>query len=574
MNDAPTMLDLGGGVRLERGVPCRLRDGVALYSDHYYPPGAERAPTLLMRQPYGRDIASTVVYRHPAWFARAGYNVVIQDVRGRGDSEGEFYPFRHEAQDGFDTVQWVAARPECDGQVGMYGFSYQGSTQLLAAVEQPPALRCIAPAMTAADLYEGWFYQGGVLRLAAALGWGTQMLKGDARRAGCREAGAALEAAWASLRGEYHRLPSADAACLRDYPGMTNYVRDWVSHREPGNYWAALDISTRYERILVPTLHVSGWYDLYGQGSVDGYAALRARAGSDFARRHQYLVAGPWVHIPWGEKVGEADLGTDACLDTDGLLLRWFNHWLKGSGEWENEPRARIFVLGANAWRGAEQFPAAIQEHVFHLCSDGDANSRKGGGRLLDRVPAGPAPPDIFVDDPEVPVLAPGGPEASPGAFDQAKLELGNNLLVYTSPPLAEALEICGRPRLSFHASTSAAPADFTGKLVRVEPSGRAWFICLGYARSTALFGSGYQPDRVHRWELPLDATACRFQPGERVRLEIASSAFPLFERHPNSDVPPILAVPSDWNRSTQIVWHDAARPATLSLPLAEPTHP
>src|SRR5450432_3028760 len=133
----------GSGVHLERGVACPLSDGTTLYSDHYYPPadgpgGGTRHPTLLMRQPYGRDIASTVVYAHPVWFASHGYNVVIQDVRGRGDSEGEFYPFRHERRDGAETLAWLLTRPESNGKVGMYGFSYQGVTQLLAAAERPP----------------------------------------------------------------------------------------------------------------------------------------------------------------------------------------------------------------------------------------------------------------------------------------------------------------------------------------------------------------------------------------------------------------------------------------------------
>ena len=178
MSDAGKV-DMGGGVLLERHVPCRLSDGVTLYSDHYYPPGYSLGggvqPTLLMRQPYGRDIASTVVYAHPAWFARQGYNVVIQDVRGRGDSEGDFYPFRHEARDGAETIAWLRTRPESNGSIGMYGFSYQGMTQLLAAAEQPEGLVCIAPAMTACDLYSGWFYQGGALRLSSTLGWGLQM---------------------------------------------------------------------------------------------------------------------------------------------------------------------------------------------------------------------------------------------------------------------------------------------------------------------------------------------------------------------------------------------------------------
>jgi putative CocE/NonD family hydrolase len=563
--DQTRVVDCGGGVRLERAVPCRLRDGVVLYSDHYYPPGGGRAPTLLMRQPYGRDIASTVVYRHPAWFARAGYNVVIQDVRGRGDSEGEFYPFRHEGPDGFDTVQWVASRPESDGQVGMYGFSYQGSTQLLAAVEQPPALRCIAPAMTAADLYDGWFYQNGALRLAATLGWGTQMLRGDAWRAGDREVANPMESAWSNLRGQITQLPVSRAVALQD-----GYVRDWVQHRTPDTFWSELDISTRYERVLVPGLHVAGWYDLYAGGSLRGYAALRSGAGTAFARENQYLVAGPWVHIPWGNQIGEADFGPAANLDMDGLLLRWCNHWLKGSGEWEPAHRARLFVLGANTWVTDAEFPPpSPPEHVWHLHSEGSANSRKGDGRL-DLAPAAAAePPDLFIYDPEVPVLAPGGLDASPGAFDQSRLELGNNLLVYTSAPLAEPLEVRGYPRLQFHASTSATVTDFSGKLVKVEPSGRALFVSLGYARSSALFREDYHADGVYLWDFLLDATACRFQAGEQVRLEIASSAFPLFERCPNTPALPEEAGPWNWRRSTQIVWHDAARPATLTLPLA-----
>ena len=163
------LIDCGNGVRLERGVRCTLSDGVVLVSDHFYPSSAPESksgwPTLLMRQPYGRDIASTVVYAHPVWFARHGYHVVIQDVRGRGDSEGKFYPFRHEGRDGAETIAWLRQHWACNGRIGMYGFSYQGSTQLLAAAENPEGLLCIAPHMTAADLYHGWFYHQGALRL-------------------------------------------------------------------------------------------------------------------------------------------------------------------------------------------------------------------------------------------------------------------------------------------------------------------------------------------------------------------------------------------------------------------------
>src|ERR1700745_1888830 len=149
-------VDCGNGVRLERGVRCRLSDGIHLVSDHYHPPQSGPQTTLLMRQPDGRDIASTVVYAHPVWFATQGYNVVIQDVRGRGDSEGDFYPFRNEGRDGAETIRWPRTRSESNGRMGMYGFSYQGMTQWLAAAEEPEGLVCIAPAQTACDLYHGW----------------------------------------------------------------------------------------------------------------------------------------------------------------------------------------------------------------------------------------------------------------------------------------------------------------------------------------------------------------------------------------------------------------------------------
>ena len=210
------LVDCGNGVRLDRDVVCRLAHGVTLVSDHYYPSGDGPWPTLLMRQPYGRDIASTVVYAHPSWFAGHGYHVVIQDVRGRGGSSGEFYPFRHEGPDGAATIAWLLNHPACNGRIGMYGFSYQGATQLLAAAEQPEGLKCIAPHMTAVDLYRGWFYHQGALRLSSALGWGIQMLREDARRLGLREASDMLEAAWANIRAQAAVVPYASHPAITD----------------------------------------------------------------------------------------------------------------------------------------------------------------------------------------------------------------------------------------------------------------------------------------------------------------------------------------------------------------------
>jgi putative CocE/NonD family hydrolase len=560
MKSSVTLIDCGNGVRLERSVPCRMRDGITLISDHYYPAGSGPAPTLLMRQPYGRDIASTVVYAHPVWFARAGYHVVIQDVRGRGDSEGTFYPFRNEATDGFDTLSWLVQHPACNGKIGMYGFSYQGATQFLAAAEHPPGLVAIAPWMTTHDLYHGWFYHNGALRLAATLGWGIQMLREDVLRGGSAEATRRLEDVWLDVRRQALYTPYGALPAL-DQPGTPSYVKDWISHPHGDDYWRAFDLNPRL--LQLPALHLSGWHDLYLKGSIDTFLAFRAADCPN-----QYLIAGPWIHIPWGTRAGDADLGEAAALDTNLILLRWFNHWLKGSDEFANEPPIRHFALGANRWYTAQTWPRQTS-CSFYLRSSGNANSAHGDGQLSTTVPDKQEPRDFYIYDPEVPVVAPGGITAAAGCFDQYSLEQGNNLLVYTSSPLDRALHIFGHPKLVLFAASSRPSTDFVGKLVRVRPDGRAEFISIGIARSDWMFSHGLAPDEPFCWEFDLEPTSCVFAPGERVRLEIASSAFPLYDRNSGSSVPPSEADPSTWCRATQAILHEPAKPSRLELPLA-----
>jgi uncharacterized protein len=561
------LVDCGSSVRLERGVECLLADGTALISDHYYPAGHGPWPTLLMRQPYGRDIASTVVYAHPVWFARHGYHVAIQDVRGRGGSGGAFYPFRHEGRDGAEAIAWLRTHPACNGRVGMYGFSYQGATQLLAAAEQPEGLQCIAPHMTASDLYHGWFYHHGALRLSSSLAWGMQMLREDARRLGLRDASSKLEAAWANVRTQAVHVPYAQHPAIAD-PALPSYVRDWFAHRGYGDYWASMDICARLDRIRIPALHIAGWFDTYLEGSIAGYLALRNHAGSEFARNNQYLIAGPWTHIPWGDRVGDANLGEAANLNTDEILLRWFDHWLKDSGAFSSEPRIRYFALGANEWRTASDWPSAAG-YPLYLHSLGNANSRKGDGTLAPTPPNEDEPRDVFVYDPEVPVVAPGGPQSLSGPFDQSVMELGNNLLVYTSEPVLREIEVFGHPRIRLFAATSAAHSDFTAKLVRVTLNGRAEFLSIGIARSTWLFGDAkYAADRIHAWEFNLEPESFVLAPGERLRLEIASSAFPLYDRNPSTGVPPQDADNWNWARSTQQIAHSVEYPSAIYLPV------
>jgi putative CocE/NonD family hydrolase len=274
------------------------------------------------------------------------------------------------------------------------------------------------------------------------------------------------------------------------------------------------------------------------------------------------------VHIPWGDRVGDGQLGEAANLDTDALLLKWFDHWLKDADTFSDEPRIRHFALGTNAWRSAGEWPATA-EFPLYLRSRGNANSRKGDGVLNGLIPEGEQARDVFVYDPEVPVTAPGGPQALSGAFDQAALELGNNLLVYTSDAVGEETAIFGQPRIVLYAVTSAAHADFTAKLVRVIKGGRAEFVSIGIARSDWLFrDAGYTADEIHAWEFMLEPVSFVLAKGDRLRLEIASSAFPLYDRNPSTNVPAQLADNWNWARSTQQVLHSETFPSALYLPL------
>ncbi len=234
--------------------------------------------------------------------------------------------------------------------------------------------------MTACDLYRGWFYHNGALRLASSLGWGLQMLKEDARRLGLHEASAKLEAAWTNVRAQPSHLQYGDHPAITD-SALPSYVRDWFQHDRPGDYWSAMDLTRTAEKIMVPALHVSGWYDTYLEGSVRGFELLRQSAGSEQARENQYLLAGPWIHIPWADRVGEASLGDEALFDTDVLLLRWFDHWLKDAGTFAAEPHVRHFALGVNQWHEADA-SRGDSEIILYLHSQGRAESRKGNGTL------------------------------------------------------------------------------------------------------------------------------------------------------------------------------------------------
>ncbi len=547
------------GLTLEAGVATAMRDGVKLIADIYRPDGPGPWPVLLMRQPYGRDLASTITYAHPTWWARQGFLVVIQDVRGRGDSEGDFYPFRAEIEDGADTVAWAASLPGSNGRVGMYGFSYQGYTQLAAAAAQPPALKAIAPHMTAFDLYNGWFYRNGILQLYNTVDWGSQMLCDDVSRLDALSA-AAIHRTW-GLRGSLSAaLPVAEAEPITaaDVPP---YVADWLRHPHRDAYWEAFNLLPFIDGMKLPMFHLSGWFDMYLRGSVAGFRAMAGR------HPDQILMAGPWAHLPWTRQVAGVDLGPAAEPTVNNALATWFHHWLDHETPAEEITFApvRYFVLGTNHWAESTSWPPVESApQTWFLQSTARANSSFGDGVLSLAGASGPE--DIFVFDPEFPVAAPGGNQAGVAAFgphDLSGQQQENTLLIYTAPPVEAPFTVAGDAQCVLHVRSSAPTTHFVARLSLVAPSGTAQFLTLGagVAQADGEFGACIT--------INFDPIAVCLQPHEAIRLDIASSAFPLLVRSPNTtDDPARVSSPAEFERAIQVVYHDSDRPSRLILPV------
>ena len=432
----------GTAVTVERDVPATMRDGTVLRADVYRPSGpaagglGDGVPVLLSRSPYDKRVnVSTFGNAHPAWYASHGYMVVTQDTRGRYTSEGDFYPFAYEMDDGYDTVEWAATLPGSNGDVGMFGFSYVGATQLLAAVTRPPSLRAIAPGFTASQYYDGWTYNGGALAAAFVCYWANLLALGSAVRAGDRAAVDALSASLGGAEGWFWWLPMSEFPPLQG--GYAPYFYDWVEHCTYDDYWKRWSIDADYSRIEVPALHFGGWWDVFLDGTVKNFTGLSAGAGTDEARGAQKLLLGPWTHMPW-TPVSRCGGDGPSTNEIDDWQLRWFDHTLKGIDTGVLDHPVTVFTLDGG-WRDLDGWPpsdTAAEDWYIH--SGGRANSKFGDG-TLDRVPPAAEPPDIFVYDPGVPIPSMGGHSCcfdtiTPmGPADQHQAEVSRMILVYTS---------------------------------------------------------------------------------------------------------------------------------------------
>jgi putative CocE/NonD family hydrolase len=551
-------------VSVQTGVRVKMRDGVSLVADIYRPKEDGPLPVLLTRTPYDRKDPSTGIY-----LASSGYVVIMQDTRGRFDSEGEFYPFRNEANDGYDTIEWAASLPGTTGQVGMFGGSYVGATQMLAASSNPPHLAGIFPNVTAMEYYEGWTYEGGALMQWFTSSWTSFLTEDTVRR---KTAALNRSTQWVE------QLPLQDYR-LFDLPAAAEvapYFRDWIEHETNDDYWRKIKVSDSYGQMNVKALHSGGWHDIFSGGSIRNFIRLQKEAPSKEARDGQRLMMGPWAHAatsPEG-KIGDVTFGNQAVLDMNATIVKWYDFALKGKqNEFATTAPVRIFVMGDNVWRAENEFPLArARETRYYLHATKGAQSAAGDGGISTAAPQNEKP-DIYEYDPASPVRTIGGRLCCgllTGPFDQRPNESRTDVLVYSTPPLARDVEVTGFITAELYAATSAADTDFTAMIVDVDPAGYARYLGDGVIRArfrnSTEKAEPIEPGRIYKYTIDLWATSNVFKAAHRIRVYISSSNFPRFNRNLNTGERTFGG--TRMLKARQTIYHDAEHPSAIVLPI------
>lgn len=578
-------------VIVEHDVPARMRDGTTLRADVYRPDGSGSYPVLLTRLPYGKD-----VFRHPGLDAlqAAGreYIVVVQDVRGRFRSEGEWTPFQQEFEDGYDSVVWAAHLPGSDGRVAMFGGSYLGITQWSAAVTSPPGLVAMAPIITSGNQLNGMVRRGGARELGVALHWHlgilapSELLRRHAADVmSLMQKFPALVLAIDHIDALYGTIP------LQQIPDPEQLIDPFFEGMSLGvdaPEWNALNIDGRYEAVRVPTLHIAGWYDIFLGETLRQYAIMR-RLALERGTTPPRLIVGPWTHGVFGSAAGDLSFG----LASSGLLmnyrgdltdvqLRFFDGVMGRPTSGFEPPAVEVFVMGENRWRSFDAWPVPeAREERWYLHSQGGANTLSGDG-LLSREAPGEETHDRYLYDPMDPVPTIGGnllmPDSfRPGPLDQTGNEERPDVLCYTGEAFSEPHTVVGPVHATLYAASSCRDTDFVARLVDVHPDGRAMCIADGIIRArwrdsyldpgeiSPAPASPIEPEQVYRYTIDLWATGITFLPGHRLRLEITSSSFPRWDRNLNTGADDFLGTQAP-QVARQRVFHDAGHPSCVTL--------
>ncbi|HLZ69233.1 MAG TPA: CocE/NonD family hydrolase [Dehalococcoidia bacterium] len=567
-------------VRIDHDVPMRTRDGVTLRADVFRPDDNARHPAILSRTPYDKRLSWNSDFLGAVQAARAGYAFVIQDTRGRFASEGEFRPGMPEGKDGYDAVEWVAAEPWCDGSVGMAGGSYLGRIQWQTALEQPPSLKAIAPAIiTSGPLSE--FRQAGVVDFEANVSWFSLMAVEMANRLerqgrDVAEIRRRLERARQNIDEVLNYLPFRDVPHF-NFEGIREGFQARASDALPPEITKPEDLFWDFSRITVPCFHAGGWFDIYSGSIFTSFSMMQKHGGSEAARRGQHVFCGPWVHggqLP--AFAGGLHFGPTANAAgsfSQARQLAFFDKYLRGKDV--EIPAVRYFVMGANRWRNGTRWPLPETEwRCLYLSSNGRAQSAAGDGVLSFDAP-GDQSPDRFLYDPMFPVPTVGGRSLPtgklvPGPLDQTHVERRGDVLCYTTSELRDDLEVTGPLTLHLFAATSAVDTDFVAKLVDVYPDGAAYNVAEGVIR--ARFRKGLLspkpvvPGEVSEYVIDMANVSIVFRKGHRVRLDVTSSNFPRIDRNMNTGH--ALGEDAEGIPAVQTVFHDAKFPSHLYLPV------
>ncbi|MDP6064480.1 MAG: CocE/NonD family hydrolase, partial [SAR202 cluster bacterium] len=493
-----------------------------------------------------------------------GYACVVQDIRGRWDSDGDYYPFHPDVDDGFDTQEWVGQQEWSNGKIGMAGSSYLGLVQWLSAPLRSQYLTCLAPRVICGDFYNGLVYPGGALQLNVVMTWG---MRTNGRT------GQSID--YHDWTNAFRALPVGDADLSAGR--ALGFFKDWIEHPAYDDYWNAIDVEDKWNEIEVPAFSMGGWFDLYSADAFTNFNGIRENGRTPEARQSR-LIVGPWPHaLSTSSKTGDVDFGAGSLADLDGEETRWFDYWLKGIDNGiGDEPPLRLFIMGINEWRDEHEWPLARTDwQRWHLHSDGDANSVRGGGCLSIDTPSD-EPEDRFIYDPEFPVQTVGGnnccsPDIVPwGPYDQRAVEMRSDVLVYTSDPFEEDMEVTGPIKVVLYAATDGPDTDWTAKLVDVFPTGYAMNLCDGIFRARYRESRSesrlLEPNRVYEYEIDVAVTGNVFQKGHSVRIEISSSNFPRFDRNLNTGKD--YGKDGEMRVANQAVYHSREYPSHVLLPV------
>ena len=544
-----------------RNVMVPMRDGVKLAADIYFPLSLKKAPVILIRTVYGKLIGMSIGSTSAArLFARNGYIVIVQDVRGRGRSRGEFYPFIHDGADGSDTIAWIRQRPWFNGRLGTMGVSFLGIAQWLEAPGQD--IDAMYGFFTSPDLTRV-MCRGGQLNLLTVFNWA--MLLGEGKNM--------------NLRAMFNIEQLA--TCLNSLPlnaaddlasGDVNYFDDSLDTAGIFQTIASVDVTARFADITAPLFSVAGWYDMFLGPQLLDYQRMLEQGGGNAGR--SILIVGPWGHGPSGDGSVEFENSSPATSVNEATVLAWYDYWLRDAGSIEAMPRVRIYVMGANVWRDEYEWPLARTVYTpYYLHSNGSANTASGGGILSAVKPDSDEQSDNYTYNPLDPVPTLGGNNliTNIGPYDQRSVEERQDVLCYTTGELSQDMEVTGPISAVLYAATDALDTDFTAKLVDVYPDGRVINLQDGIVRALyrdndPLHPTPLTPGAVERYDIDLWATSLIFKKGHRMRVEISSSNFPRYNRNLNTLEPvptATLAV-----SASQRIFHSVQYPSHILLPV------